>query len=116
MQVFSAKYLIETLGVPDKYLRKLMTDLSKNGFIRSMQGRDGGYTFAKNANKIYISQVIEAVEGMDRYKGCIMGFGECSDDNPCSLHENYAPIKDQLINFLSTTAISELKSTNVLKF
>lgn len=116
MQVFSAKYLIESLDVPDKYLRRLMTDLSKKGFIRSLQGRDGGYVFAKNANKIYLSQVIDAVEGMERYKACIMGFEECSDEHPCSLHEKYAPIKEKLINFLSTTTISELKSNNVLKF
>ena len=116
MQVFSAKYLIDTLDVPDKYLRRLMTDLSKSGFIKSMKGRDGGYIFAKNANTIYISQVIDAVEGMDKYEGCIMGFNDCSDDNPCSLHENYAPIKEQLINFLSNTTISELKSNKVLKF
>ncbi|RUA30281.1 MAG: Rrf2 family transcriptional regulator [Bacteroidetes bacterium] len=116
MQVFSARFLIESLDVPDKYLRRLMTDLSKNGFIKSMKGRDGGYIFAKNANNIYLSQVIDAVEGMDRYEGCILGFGDCSDDNPCSLHENYAPIKEQLIQFLSQTTISELKSNKVLKF
>ncbi len=116
MQVFSAKYLIDSLNVPDKYLRRLMTDLSKSGFIKSMKGRDGGYIFAKNANTIYISQVIDVVEGMDKYEGCIMGFNDCSDDNPCSLHENYAPIKEQLINFLSNTTISELKSNKVLKF
>ena len=116
MQVFSARFLIESLDIPDKYLRRLMTDLSKNGFIKSMKGRDGGYIFAKNANNIYLSQVIDAVEGMDRYEGCILGFGDCSDDNPCSLHENYAPIKEQLIQFLSQTTISELKSNKVLKF
>ena len=115
-QVFSAKYLIDSLNVPDKYLRRLMTDLSKNGFVKSLKGRDGGYIFAKNANTIYISQIVDAVEGMDKYEGCILGFGDCSDDKPCSLHENYAPIKEQLINFLSNTTISELKNDKVLKF
>jgi len=60
--------------------------------------------------------VIDAVEGMDKYEACIMGFSECSDDNPCSLHEKYSPIKEQLIRFLSNTTISELKSDGVLKF
>ncbi len=115
-QVFTAKFLVQTLDVPDKYLRRLMTDLSKKGFIRSMQGRDGGYVFAKNANKIFISQIVDAVEGMDKYEACIMGFGDCSSDNPCALHEKYAPIKEQLVHFLSTTTISELKSDEVLKF
>jgi Rrf2 family protein len=116
MQVFSAKYLIESLQVPDKYLRRLMTDLSKKGFIRSLQGRDGGYVFAKNTNKIYLSQIIDAVEGMEKYEGCILGFSECSDENPCSLHEYWAPIKQQIVDFLSNTTISELKGNNILKF
>jgi len=47
MQVFSAKYLIDSLNVPDKYLRRLMTDLSKSGFIKSLKGRDGGYILPK---------------------------------------------------------------------
>ena len=116
MQMVSAKYLIDKLDVPDKYLRRLMTDLSKSGFIRSIKGRDGGYVFAKKAENICLSQVIDAVEGMQKYEGCILGFGECTDDNPCSLHKNYAPIKEQLTTFLTTTSIMELKSTNVLKF
>ena len=43
--LYSAKYLIEKLNISDKYLRRLMTDLCKAGFIKSIQGRDGGYIF-----------------------------------------------------------------------
>jgi len=116
MQVFTAKYLIEELKVPDKYLRRLMTDMSKSGFIKSLQGREGGYVFAKNVNTIFISDVIEAVEGMDKYTGCIMGHDSCSSENPCSLHNSYAPIRDQELAFLSGTSIKELKDTNIRKY
>jgi len=116
MQVFSARYLVDTLKVPDKYLRRLMTDLSKKGFVRSLQGREGGYVFAKNANKIYLSQIIDAVEGMDKYEGCILGFKECSDDNPCSLHNAWSPIKERIVTFLTTTTVAELKNNQILKF
>ena len=115
-EVFSAKYLVEQLDVPDKYLRRLMTDMSKDGFIRSLQGRDGGYVFAKNANEIYLSDVIEAVEGMKYYTGCIMGHEQCSNENPCSLHEKYGPIRDQLVGFLNSTTIAELKNTDIVKY
>ena len=115
-QVFSAKYLIEQLDVPDKYLRKLMTDMSKKGFIKSLQGRDGGYIFAKNADTIYLSDVVNAVEGMETYQGCIMGHNVCSDDNPCSLHVTYAPVRDHLISFLSTTTIAKLVNSDITKF
>lgn len=115
-EVFSAKFLVETLQVPDKYLRRLMTDLSKKGLIKSVQGRDGGYIFAKNPNDIYISQVIDAVEGIYKYEGCLMGFNDCGNENPCSLHQDYAPIKEQLLEFLSTTSLAEIRNEGVLKF
>jgi Rrf2 family protein len=116
MQVFTAKFLVEKLGMPDKYLRRLMTDMSKKGFIKSLQGREGGYVFAKNANNISLADVIDSVEGMDRYTGCVMGFDKCSDENPCSLHKAYAPLRDKLVEFLTTHTIADLKDSEVSKF
>jgi len=115
-QVFSAKHLIEKLDVPDKYLRRLMTDLSKSGFIKSLQGREGGYVFAKNANKIFISDIIDAVEGIDKYSGCILGHKHCSDDNPCSLHFQYAPIRDAELEMFKMTTLASLKNINISKY
>ena len=115
-QVFTARYLVERLHIPDKYLRRLMTDLVKNGFIKSIQGREGGYVFAKNADTIHLSEIIDAVEGMDKYTGCLLGFSSCSDDNPCSLHYAYAPIKNQMINLLNTLTLADLKSLKIKKF
>jgi Rrf2 family protein len=116
MQVFTAKHLVETLDVPNKYLRRLMTDMSKHGFIKSMQGREGGYVFARNADKIFLNEVIDAVEGIDKYQGCIMGHHKCSDENPCSLHKSYAPLRDSEMDYFRRTSIKELKDNNVHKF
>ena len=53
-KLYTATQLVKELGVSDKYLRRLMTDLSKAGFIKSVQGRDGGYTFMKSTNEIFL--------------------------------------------------------------
>lgn len=116
MQVFPAKHLVEALDVPDKYLRRLMTDMTKSGFIKSIQGRDGGYVFARNATKIMLADVVEAVEGMGRYTGCIMGFSSCNEKNPCSLHQSYAPHRGNMLSYLKTTSIQELKNPGIGKF
>jgi len=116
MQLFSAKYLIKELDIPNKYLRQLMTSMTKKGFIKSIQGREGGYVFAKNASSIFLSDVIEAVEGMDNYTGCVLGFDNCDDKDPCSLHKSYVTVRDHTVEFLSTTTISELKDTDIQKF
>ncbi|RLD46811.1 MAG: hypothetical protein DRI86_02155 [Bacteroidetes bacterium] len=115
-EVFSAKYLVEKLDVPDKYLRRLMTDMSKQGFILSLKGRDGGYIFAKNPNSIFLSDIVDAVEGMNNYTGCIMGHEQCSSENPCSLHKSYGPIRDQLLNFMNSTSIAELENHDIIKY
>ena len=65
-KLYTAKQLIEELKVSDKYLRRLMTDLSKSGFIQSLQGREGGYTFIKSINEIffgYLNDVLIEEDG-----------------------------------------------------
>jgi len=116
LQVFSAHHLIRTLSIPDKYLRQLLTTLSKAGFIKSIRGREGGYVFARNANRIFLSDIIDAVEGMDKYTGCLLGFPECSDDHPCSLHEKWNPIRESLLTFLNNTTLAEVKNDFIRKF
>ena len=115
-QKYSAKFLVEKLQISDKYLRRLMLLLSKSGFIFSIQGREGGYYFKKNIDKIFISDVIDAVEGMDKYMGCVMGFDECSDENPCALHSKWANIRDDIFKMFKKTSLKEMANTDVHKF
>jgi Rrf2 family transcriptional regulator, iron-sulfur cluster assembly transcription factor len=115
-QIYTAKNLVEKLKISDKYLRKLMTVLSKTGFISSRQGREGGYSFAKSTNEIFVNEIIDAVEGLDKYMGCVMGFDECSDENPCALHNKWADIRDNILTMFKNTSIAELAESNTIKF
>ncbi len=115
-QVFSARYLADHLNIPQKYLRRLMTDMAKKGFINSIQGREGGFVFGKDANSIHLAEIIDAVEGMDKYTGCLLGFSNCSDENPCSLHEAYVPIREQMLSLLNNMTVADLRNKNIKKF
>ncbi len=112
---YAAKYLIEKLNISDKYLRRLMTDLAKAELICSTQGRNGGYYFAKNINNITIYEIIDTVEGMDKYSGCIMGFDECSDKHPCSMHIVWSSMRDKLIQTFRNTSLGDLKISETMK-
>lgn len=114
-KLYSAKYLIDELKISDKYLRKLMTNLAKAGFISSIQGRDGGYKFNKKVDEIFLSDVIDAVEGMDKYTGCALGFCECSDTNPCAMHKTWAPVRDKFITALSKNTIQQIDVDAIVK-
>lgn len=115
-QVFTAKSLVDTLHISDKYLRQLMTGLTKAGLIYSIQGRDGGYAFAKKPADIYLSDIIDSVEGMSKYTGCILGFDHCSDDKPCVMHDAWTKARTQFIETFTKKTLDKLNFKGVSKY
>lgn len=115
-KLYSAKHLIEKLKVSDKYLRKLMTDMSKSGFIKSSQGRDGGYTFARDINEIFLYDIIDSVEGMAKLNGCVLGFDECSCANPCAMHNIWEDKRNDMNKLFSETRLSDMDFEKILRF
>ncbi len=116
-EVCTSNKLIKKLNVSQKYLRHILTTLTKNKIICSVQGRKGGFKICANPDEIRLYDIILAVEDIEKYYGCILGFNECSDENPCALHEQCVPIRDRIFNFLLNNTISDiLKNPTILKF
>jgi len=115
-RLYSAKQLVEALHISDKYLRRLMTDLTKSGIILSVQGRDGGYVIAKKPEDIKLSDIIEAIEGMDKYTGCLLGFENCSDENPCALHSSLGPIRQEFFRVFTKKTLNDLDYNEITKY
>lgn len=107
-KLFSSEVLHKRLKIPRKYLQRLLTNLAKNGLIRSVRGRNGGYTFARNIKRIRLSEVIEAVEGSVSTPECFFGFEKCPVDNPCAMHELWSGTQHSLIKALSTTRLYDI--------
>lgn len=115
-QLYTAKQLVKELKVSDKYLRRLMTDLSKSGFIRSVQGREGGYIFVKNTNDIFLFDIIDSVEGMDKLNGCVLGFEMCSCTKPCAMHDTWQHVRAELNRVFSETKLSDMNFDKILRY
>ena len=113
-KMYSSAYLHDNLQIPKKYLQRLLTDLSKNGLIKSIQGRNGGFVFAKKIEKIYISDIIDAVEGFSKTPSCFFGFEKCALNDPCAMHNAWSASQQGLIKLLSKTSLVDLKSKNII--
>jgi Rrf2 family protein len=114
--LYSAKFLVEKLNISDKYLRRLMTNLTKSGFIRSAQGRDGGYSFAKKLNEIVLADIINSVEGMEKYMGCVLGFDQCSDTNPCVMHSTWIDVREKFNETFQNKTLADFNFDEINKF
>lgn len=115
-KLHSAKHLIDELKISDKYLRRIMTDLSKAGFIQSVQGRDGGYTFTRGIDEIYLSEIINSVEGADTMNGCVLGFEACSCTNPCAMHHVWVDVRTKQNKVFNETRLADMDYTQIVKF
>ena len=107
-KMYTSAFLHSKLKIPKKYLQRLLTDLSKNGLISSIQGRNGGFVFAKKIEKIFISDIIDTVEGFKKEPSCFFGFEKCALENPCAMHDVWVASQQELIKVLSTTRLVDL--------
>lgn len=107
-KMLTSALLHKELKIPKKYLQRLLTDLSRNGLIKSIQGRSGGFMFAKKIEKIYLSDIINAVEGFSPEPSCFFGFEKCALDNPCAMHDVWVKSQEELIEVLRTTNLKDL--------
>ncbi|MEN8226258.1 MAG: Rrf2 family transcriptional regulator [Bacteroidota bacterium] len=113
---FSAETLHHELNIPRRYLRLLLTDLSKYGFILSSRGRNGGFCLCRNPEDISIAQVIDSLEGLSNYDTCFFGIQNCKNEKPCSMHKTWNDTRSILIESLSNTSLSELGNNCIIKF
>jgi Rrf2 family protein len=104
----SAEYLHLQLGIPYQYLRQILTKLSRTGFINSSRGRRGGFELKRDISTIYIADVIEAMEGLDGFYKCILGFQECPFDNKCAIHNLWDESRNNILNILKQTSLANL--------
>jgi Rrf2 family transcriptional regulator, iron-sulfur cluster assembly transcription factor len=109
VEIFTAESLYQELKVPRQYLRRLLTDLSKKGFVTSTRGRNGGFVFARDLSEINFAQVIYAMEGEDALNTCLLGFTACIVDRPCAMHDQWTDARTKMIETLTNTTLADLK-------
>jgi Rrf2 family protein len=109
-EMYPAEYLYDELKIPRQYLRRLLTDLTKKGFIVSSRGRNGGFIFARELATINFTQVIEAMEGPEAMNKCLLGFTACILDHPCAMHDLWTEARSNMIETLTKTTFADLKA------
>jgi Rrf2 family protein len=107
-ELVSSNTLYKSLKIPKKYLQRLLTKLSKNGLVDSIKGKYGGFKLSRSSKKIFLSEIVEAVEGFNTEPTCFFGFGECINTTPCAMHDAWAKSQKDLIKVLSSTRLSDL--------
>lgn len=101
------------INAPQSFTAKILQNLTnkKTGFILSAPGPSGGFYMNDEAKKLPIYRVIEAMGDSEVVEDCILGFSTCTDENPCSMHKTYKPIKLELLRILHENTIGDLANS-----
>jgi Rrf2 family protein len=59
----ASHHIARARGIPEQFLRKVLTPLARAGLVLSVKGAGGGYRLARPATGITLLEVVEAVGG-----------------------------------------------------
>ncbi len=88
--------IAEEMGASRNHLAKVLQQLVKHGFLKSVRGPSGGFVLSKPANQMTILEIYEAIEGR-------------IDVPECPLDRQICPFNKCLMNGLVTDVTLQFK-------
>ena len=102
------KEISKEIDSPEHFTAKVLQNLAHAKLVSSMKGRGGGFFYDEPTNPITLFKVIEAVEGKEFFSKCGFGLERCDSNNPCPLHNDYAPVRDSFFKMVNEKTIQSL--------
>jgi len=93
--------------IPPSYLRKILGELRRHRFLRSVKGIHGGYELGRPAESITLWEVFSLLEADPYMDMCILGHQSCSPENSCAFHDDWQKVRKDLIALLQNRTIAE---------
>ena len=100
--------LARRIGAPQNYLGKLLQTLARAGVVESQRGLGGGFRLAKSAQRIRLLDVVEPIDHVSRWAGCLMGRTFCSEESPCAMHDGWAKVREAYLTMLEGRTVADL--------
>jgi Rrf2 family transcriptional regulator, iron-sulfur cluster assembly transcription factor len=107
-QYAMVKNIAEQEDIPSHFLAKILQQLARKGLLRSSKGPTGGFALRMDAGDIRLLDIVEALDGLASYQQCASGLSECSDEMPCSMHDNWKALRARIQEYLERNTIDDL--------
>lgn len=113
--IFNAEEISNELKVPKEFVSKVLQILTNSGIVGSKKGKSGGFYLAKNPANIRLINIVEAIDGLEVFKSCVLGFPGCSSEKPCPVHDNWGKLREKAYKMLSEETLEQLKEKTIQK-
>jgi len=113
--VCPAEEISNKLNIPKEFISKILQSLTESGIVESKKGKFGGFKLAKHPSKIKLIDIVEAIDGLESFNTCVLGFSECSSKNPCPVHDQWGDLRVKAYEMLSSETIDKFKEKTLNK-
>jgi Rrf2 family transcriptional regulator, iron-sulfur cluster assembly transcription factor len=100
--------IADNQDIPKHFLSKILQVLVKHKLLTSMKGPKGGFKLNAPADEITLIEIIEAIDGLDVFHQCGIGFKQCDDNHPCPIHHDFKPVRDKVEKLFIEKTLQEL--------
>lgn len=89
------------------YLEQLFGRLRRHTLVDSVRGPGGGYTIARDLDKVSVADIITAVDEPLDATQC-GGRQNCLDDRRCMTHDLWSTLNEKMYEYLDSVKLSDL--------
>ncbi len=102
----SLKDIADKEYLPIKYLEKIMRLLVSNNLVKSIRGKDGGYTLTKNPDEYSIGEILRASEGEIKSRAC--DTDDCLKHDVCPTIKFFDGLYKEINEYVDNKKLSDL--------
>lgn len=106
------KQISSDLKIPMPFLGKILQSLARTKLLASTKGPNGGFSLGRKASEISLLDVIEAIDGLDFFNECVIGFKVCENDiehqKICPMHNKLENVRLQFYNLFKEQKVGDL--------
>jgi len=110
-----AEEIATKLSIPREFVSKILQNLTESGIVNSQKGKSGGFSIAKDPKRIKLIDIVTAIDGLSMFNSCVLGFPNCSPDNPCPLHDKWGELRSKAYEMLTNESLDEFREKTLRK-
>ncbi len=100
--------IAEFYAISKDHVSKVVQQLSRLGYVRTIRGVGGGVELARQAEDIFIGEVVLAFEGNMHLLECVATDGVCSIQPACGLRGVLAEAERRQVAYLNSVRLSDV--------
>lgn len=106
--------IAEVNMIPKKFLDAILGELRHAGILHSKKGKGGGYMLARPADKIFVGEVVRALDGPLAPIGCASRnfyrpCEDCADQATCAVRLMMLEVREAVASILDRRTIAEMR-------